>query len=292
MMLVPRYLGLVWRDIVTLSCLHRFLLEFLGTALFLSVSLSAVLMLPAAGRPRSDLRSADIPTNLSHLPADLHQSGLVLVSLACPLQVVLAFGLSIAMAVLCVGGEVHLNPAITMAMALSLRLRLWRAALYVVGQFLGGVASAGLLLGLMGDVTPVLNQVSSGVQLYQAVAVETLVTLQLVLVVMATIDVPLPAVVSPLVVGLAVSLGHLVAVSVTGCGMNLARSFGPAAVTLNFSNHWVYWAGSGLGACLAAVFNDVLLRPRWRRPGDWWAELKQLYVLKEKHQQVALSHLK
>lgn len=42
---------------------------------------------------------------------------------------------------------------------------------------------------------------------------ETLVTLQLVLVVMATIDFPLPAVVSPLMVGLAVSLGHLVAVS-------------------------------------------------------------------------------
>lgn len=161
MMLVPRYLGLVWRDIVTLSCLHRFLLEFLGTALFLSVSLSAVLMFPTAGRPRLDLRSADIPTNLSHLPADLHPSGHVL---ACPLQVVLAFGLSIAMAVLCVGGEVHLNPAITMAMALSLRLRLWRAALYVVGQFLGGVASAGLLLGLMGDVTPVLNQVSLTLQ--------------------------------------------------------------------------------------------------------------------------------
>lgn len=40
-----------------------------------------------------------------------------------------------------------------------------------------------------------------------------LVTLQLVLVVLATVDVPLPAVAPPLLVGLAVSLGHLVAVS-------------------------------------------------------------------------------
>lgn len=44
---------------------------------------------------------------------------------------------------------------------------------------------------------------------------ETTVTLQLVLVGMVTVDVTLPALVSPLLVGLAVSLGHLVAVSPT-----------------------------------------------------------------------------
>uniref|UniRef100_A0A3B5A3G0 Aquaporin-1-like n=1 Tax=Stegastes partitus TaxID=144197 RepID=A0A3B5A3G0_9TELE len=237
-------------DIITPSCLHHLLLEFLGTTLFLSAI----------------------------------QSGLVPVSPANPLQVVLIFGLSVAMAAVCVGGDVHLNPAVTIAMALTLRVPLWRAALYVIGQLLGGVASAALLLALTGDV-------SAGVWLYQAVAVETLVTLQLILVVMATTDVPLPTVAPPLLVGLAVSLGHLVALSSTGCGMNPARSFGPAVITLDFTDHWVFWAGPGLGACLAALLNDLLLRPRWRRPGDWWAELKRLHVLTEKQQQVALSHL-
>ncbi|XP_041829833.1 aquaporin-1 [Melanotaenia boesemani] len=237
----------------------------------------------------ADLRSADDLNNQSQPSAS--RSGPGRLSPTCPMQVVLVFGLSVAMVGLCVGGAVHLNPAVSMAMVLSLRLRLWRAILYVIGQLLGGVASAALLLGLTGDVTPVLNQVSSGIQLHQAVTMETLVTLQLVLVVMATSDVPLPAVVSPLLVGLAVSLGHLVAVGATGCGMNPARSFGPAVVTLTFNNHWVFWLGPGLGACLAGFLNDLLLRPRWCCPGDWWAELKELYVLSERQPQEALSHL-
>ncbi|XP_038565480.1 aquaporin-1 isoform X1 [Micropterus salmoides] len=292
-MLVPRCLRLTVSDVWTLSCLRHFLLEFLGTALFLSASLSALLItLPAAGRPALDPRCASNrihPNNLSDLFLD--SSGLVPDSPACPLQVALVFGLSVAMAAVCVGGEAHLNPAVTIVMALSLRLRVCRAAVYVIGQLLGGVASAAVLLGLTGDVTPALNRVSPGVQLHQALAVEMLVTLQLVLVVLATVDVPLPAVAPPLLVGLAVSLGHLVAVGATGCGMNPARSLGPAVVTLDFNNHWVFWGGPGLGACLAALLNDLLLRPRWRRPREWWAELKQLYVFGDKQQQVALSHM-
>uniref|UniRef100_A0A3Q1GSK2 Aquaporin-1-like n=1 Tax=Acanthochromis polyacanthus TaxID=80966 RepID=A0A3Q1GSK2_9TELE len=281
MMLISRCLCLILSDIITPSCLHHILLEFLGTALFLSASLSGVLMLPAAG--------PDQPTNQS-VPSAA-PSGLAPVSPACPLQVALVFGLSVAMAAVCVGGGVHLNPAVTIAMALTLRLHLWRAALYVIGQLLGGVTSAALMLVLTGDVTPALNQVSAGVWLHQAVIVEMLVTLQLVLVVMATTDVPLPTVVPPLLVGLAVGLGHLVAVSSTGCGMNPARSFGPAVIALDFTDHWVFWAGPGLGACLAALLNDLLLRPRWHRSGDWWAELKRLHVLSEKQQQVALPNL-
>ncbi|XP_014822326.1 PREDICTED: aquaporin-1-like isoform X2 [Poecilia mexicana] len=275
-MFVSRCLRLVLRDILSQSCLHHFLLEFVGTALFLSASLSAVLI-------KADLGSTG-PTNHSRPPEGPPPSG-------CPLQVVLVFGLSVAMAALSMGGAVHLNPAVSIAMALTLRLRLWRAALYMIGQLLGGVASAALLLGLMGDVAPAVNQVSSGVRLYQAVTVETLITLQLVLVVMVTTELSLPEVATPLLVGLTVSLGHLVAVGVTGCGMNPARSFGPAAVTLDFRNHWVFWAGPIVGACVAALLNDLLLRPRWRCPGDWWAELKQLHVLTDKQQQGALTQL-
>ncbi|XP_070692511.1 aquaporin-1-like [Pempheris klunzingeri] len=299
-MVIPCCLRLILSDVWTLPCLHHFLLEFLGTTLFLSASLSAVLMLPAAaGRSGLDVMSAGNPRNLSHqrdlspLSSALDMSGIVPVSPACPLQVALVFGLSVAMAAVCVGGKTHLNPAVTVAMALTLRLRLWRAALYVIGQLLGGVASAALLLGLTRDVTPVVNQVrliqdvSPGVQLHQAVALEMLVTLQLVLVVLVTADVPLPPVVSPLLVGLAVSLGHLVAVSATGCGMNPARSFGPAVVTLDFNNHWVYWVGPGMGACLAVLLNDLLLRPRWCHPRDWLAELKHLYIPTEEQQQEA-----
>ncbi|KAM6965879.1 aquaporin-2-like [Tautogolabrus adspersus] len=360
---VRRCLHLILTDIWTLSCLRHFLLEFLGTVLFLSASLSALLKFPpATGRLQLNLRSEGNQSNISNLlylsnhrnvcnqsnlnnlvdKSDLcNQSNLSnlssettqwnlsnlcrlciqrnlcndsdliekvnlgnnqsklcnhyhLISLpvsppSC-LHVALVFGLSLAMAAFCVGGEVHLNPAVTVVMVLTLRLRPWRAALYVFGQLLGGVTSAALLLLLIGDVTPAINQVVPGVQLHQAVTVETLATFQLALAVLAMVDASLPAVVSNMLVGLAVSLGHLIAVSATGCGMNPARSFGPAVVTLDFNNHWVFWVGPGLGACLAALLNDLLLRPRWHHPRDWWAELKQLYVLTDKQQQMALSH--
>lgn len=35
--------------------------------------------------------------------------------------------------------------------------------------------------------------------------------------------------------------------------MNPARSFGPAFITQNWSNHWIYWTGPITGA-LAAGF--------------------------------------
>ncbi|KAK0136119.1 Aquaporin-1 [Merluccius polli] len=193
----------------------------------------------------------------------------------------MVFGLSVSMAMLSMGGEAHLNPAVTIAMTLTLRLRPWRAILYVMAQLSGSLAAAALVLGLTGDISPTVNQLAPGVQVYQAVLLETLVTFQLVLVVLATTHLmsshPSLSVLASLFVGLAVSLGHLQAVRSTGCGMNPARSFGPAVVTFNYHTLWVFWAGPCAGACLAVLLNDLLLRPRWGCLGDWWAELKEFF---------------
>lgn len=157
-MLVPRCLRRILSDVCTLSCLRHFLLEFIGTALFLCVSLSVVLMLPEMERLELDLRSNQSNPGLLSAAWDL--PGPSPISRVSPLQMALVFGMSVAMAAVCVSGEAHLNPAVTIAMALTLRLRLWRAALYVIGQLLGAVASTALLLGLSRDMTPALNQVS------------------------------------------------------------------------------------------------------------------------------------
>ncbi|KAM6957803.1 lens fiber major intrinsic protein-like [Aplochiton taeniatus] len=258
-------LTLVLKDLWTLSFLKDFLLEFLGTALFLSSSLSAVVLWP----------NGPISPDGQSVPPS---------SLAChsePIRVALAFGLSVAVTTVCFGGRVQLNPAVTFALTLTLRLSPWRATLYVAGQLLGALAACALMLVTMPTElkgTLALNQVSAGVQLYQAFLIESMVSLQLVLVVLVTTQPKCPLqIFAPLLVGLSVTLGHLVAMGYTGCGMNPARSFGPAVVNLNFHHHWVYWAGPCLGAGLASLFNDLLLHPRWGCLGDYWAEFKELF---------------
>uniref|UniRef100_A0A8C2CG31 Uncharacterized protein n=1 Tax=Cyprinus carpio TaxID=7962 RepID=A0A8C2CG31_CYPCA len=122
----------------------------------------------------------------------------------------------------------------------------------------------------------IVCQVAPGVYLYQALLVEMAVTFQLVLCVQAATH-PKSAFssVAPVVIGLSVTLGHLVAIGFTGCGMNPARSFGPAVLTMNFHNHWVYWVGPCAGSLLAWVLHDLVLHPRWSCLGDWVTECKE-----------------
>ena len=58
---------------------------------------------------------------------------------------------------------------------------------------------------------------------------------------------------APLAIGLAVLVENLFGIPITGASMNPARSFGPALVTWEWSNHWLYWAGPLLGAALAVL---------------------------------------
>ncbi|XP_042563390.1 lens fiber major intrinsic protein [Clupea harengus] len=291
MRIVP-CLSMALRDMWTVSFLRDVFREFLGTALFLLIGLSSTTTLPAANTGDSISHSAELstsssPSNLNLLqePPDCHLD---------PLRVALAFGA--ALVVVCVGmGEVQLNPAVTLALGLGLRLSPWRAVVFVGAQLLGALAACAILMGivpspLQGQLG--LNEVSvaPGVLLFQAVAMETAVTFQLVLCVLAMSH---PSATSkslgPTVLGISVMLGHLTAIGYTGCGMNPARSFGPAVVMQNFHNHWVYWVGPCAGAVLAWLLRDVLLWPRWSSAGDWVTEFREL-LLTVPHKQPDPEH--
>ena len=211
-------LVLVLRDIWTLSFLRDFLCEFLGTSIFLFSSLASVLLWPSEqiweppGLP--DGLSAGLSTDLSAglstgLLNGLSTSLSAGVSpdfssavppdsaskphLQCPppgLRVALAFGTSVGLVGLCLGpassgGGVHLNPAVTLALAAGLRISPWRATLYVGGQLLGAVCSCCMLLPLLPPHlrdTLALNQVcvwvgsgTCGVCFYLVVCVSTCV---------------------------------------------------------------------------------------------------------------------
>ncbi|CAJ0938586.1 unnamed protein product [Ranitomeya imitator] len=110
------------------------------------------------------------------------------------------------------------------------------------------------------------KQLHPGVSLGQATTVEIFLTLQFVLCIFATYDERRNGRLGSvsLAIGFSLTLGHLFGLYYTGAGMNPARSFAPAVLTRNFTNHWVYWVGPIIGGALGGLVYDFILFPRMR----------------------------
>uniref|UniRef100_UPI0037E9C4C5 aquaporin-1-like n=1 Tax=Semicossyphus pulcher TaxID=241346 RepID=UPI0037E9C4C5 len=182
------------------------------------------------------------------------------------IKVALAFGLAIATLAQCIGhiSGAHLNPAITLGLLASCQMSVFRALFYIIAQMLGAVAGSAIVFGVRPKTIESLgvNQLN-GISPAQGFGVEFLLTLQLVLCVLAVTDRRRDVNgFAPLAIGLSVGLGHLAGISYTGCGINPARSFGPAVIQESFEDHWVYWAGPMSAGLVAALLYDYLLAPR------------------------------
>nr|XP_055193094.1 aquaporin-6 isoform X1 [Nyctereutes procyonoides] len=106
-----------------------------------------------------------------------------------------------------------------------------------------------------------LTQVRSSTSTGQAVAVELVLTLQLVLCIFASTDSRQTSGSPATMMGISLSLGHLIGIYFTGCSMNPARSFGPAIIVGKFKVHWVFWVGPLTGAVLASLIYNFILFP-------------------------------
>ncbi|XP_076151842.1 aquaporin-1-like [Alosa pseudoharengus] len=183
-------------------------------------------------------------------------------------KVALAFGLAIATLAQSLGhvSGAHFNPAITLGLLVSCQISLLRALLYITAQLVGAVLASAIMYGLRPDYSSSLgvNALAPGISPAQGFGLELLGTFQLVLCVLATTDKRRTDVngSAPLAIGLSVGLGHFALISYTGCGINPARSFGPAVVVESFENHWVYWIGPICGGVTAALVYDFLIYPK------------------------------
>ncbi|TTB70992.1 Aquaporin-1 [Bagarius yarrelli] len=224
------------KELQTLGFWRAVLAELLGTTLFVFSGISAVIGNGNRSYPDQEVKVA------------------------------LAFGLAIAILVqsLCHVSGGHLNPAVTLGMLVSCQVSVCRALWYIVAQVTGAVIASGIVLGVRPSVVDslALNKLN-GVSPGQGFGIEFLLTLQMVLCCLATMDKRRNIIgLAPFAVGLSVVLGHLAGISYTGCGINPARSFGPAMVCVEFEDHWVFWAGPLCGGVTAALLYDFLLFPR------------------------------
>ncbi|XP_075448009.1 aquaporin-2-like [Ascaphus truei] len=191
------------------------------------------------------------------------------------LQISLTFGLGIGTVVQAVGhiSGAHLNPAVTVAFLVASQISLVHAVCYICAQLLGAVAGAALLY----EFTPPnvhgsfgINVLSNNATEGQAVTVEIILTLQLILCIFASTDSRRnDNAGSPSIsIGLSVALGHLVGIYFTGCSMNPARSFGPAIIVGNFGVNWIFWIGPLIGAIIASVIYNYILCPQQQSCAD------------------------
>ncbi|XP_020946553.1 aquaporin-6 isoform X1 [Sus scrofa] len=173
------------------------------------------------------------------------------------LQIAITFNLATAMIVQVTwkASGAHVNPAVTLAYLVGSQISLPRAVAYVAAQLAGATVGAALLYG----VIPEDIRETLGVNV--AVAVELVLTLQLVLCVFASTD-SRQATGSPAAtIGASVAVGHLIGIYFTGCSMNPARSFGPAIIVGKFEVHWIFWVGPLTGAVLASLIYNFILFP-------------------------------
>jgi aquaporin Z len=158
------------------------------------------------------------------------------------------------------GGQsgAHFNPGVTLAFALRRDFPWTRVAGYWLAQFAGAILAALLLRGLFGMAGHVgANQPHFGI--VASLVMEIVLTFFLITVILGTAT--SSRIVGPnaaLAVGGTIALDGLVGIPVSGASMNTALSFGPALVSGDLSNMWIYVAGPFAGALLAVVFAYIL----------------------------------
>lgn len=188
---------------------------------------------------------------------------------AAGLTISLCFGLTIFVLAHCFGhiSGAHVNPAVTLALMIGRQVDVKKGVLYMIAQFLASIISSGILMAVMGldsDSMGGYNALTGtdDNKYARGIITEMFLTFVLVFTVYATIDPNREATgMGPLAIGMAVGIAHLVAVPITGCGINPARSLGPAIFANNDQARedlWVFLLAPFAGAAIAAV-----LYPFW-----------------------------
>ncbi len=181
------------------------------------------------------------------------------------LIVALAHGIALAIAVsiaMNISGG-HINPAVTISMLVTKRIKPGDAAVYIVSQVMGAVIGAAALMAFPAQVGAMSDwgvlSVNPMVSTVGAIAIEALITFILVLAVFGTaVDKRAPKM-AGFGIGLALMIDILVAGPYTGAAANPARALGPEIATLNFANWYVYWIGPIIGAVIAALLYEYLV---------------------------------
>lgn len=158
----------------------------------------------------------------------------------------------------------HINPAVTISLAAIGKFPLKQVGPYLAAQVSGGLVGALFHFWVRArDASDYgLTVPGPGVSEGQAFLLEAILTFLLVTVIIGVaVSGKVPTAVTGIAIGGTLAAAILAGGALTGASLNPARTLGPAAVSHNFTAHWLYWLGpiaGGLAAALVATITQNL----------------------------------
>jgi aquaporin Z len=184
------------------------------------------------------------------------------------LGVALAFGLTVITMAYTIGhiSGCHLNPAVSIGLALAGRFRSSQVLPYIAAQVAGAVLAA-IVLYVIASGRPGFSLETGfaangygahspgGYSLAAGMLSEIVLTMMFLFVILGATDDRSPRGFAPLAIGFALTLIHLVGIPVTNLSVNPARSTGPALIVGGWAlaQLWMFWLAPVIGAALGAA---------------------------------------
>ena len=184
------------------------------------------------------------------------------------LGVSFAFGLTVLTMAYAIGhvSGCHLNPAVSVGLAVAGRFKTSELIPYIVAQVVGAIVAAGVLYWIASGKAGF--DVSTGLaangyaehspgeySMASGFTTELVMTFMFLIVILGATDKRAPAGFAPIAIGLGLTLIHLISIPVTNTSVNPARSTGPAVFVGGWAlaQLWLFWVAPLIGAAAAGV---------------------------------------
>jgi aquaporin Z len=184
--------------------------------------------------------------------------------------VALAFGLTLLTMAFAIGhvSGCHLNPAVSIGLAVGKRFPYSELLPYIVAQVVGGIAGSSVLY-LIASGKPGFSldggfasngygtHSPDGYSLMACFIAEVVLTAFFLLIILGATDHRAPKGFAPIAIGLGLTLIHLISIPITNTSVNPARSTGPALFVGGWalSQLWLFWVAPILGAILGGIIS-------------------------------------
>lgn len=191
------------------------------------------------------------------------------------LGVALAFGLTVLTMAYAIGhiSGCHLNPAVTVGLAVGRRFPFSEVIPYIISQVIGATIAASILYLIASgkDGFTLMNNFAAngvaehspdGYSFTSGFISEVVMTFAFVMIILGVTHNNAPAGFAPLAIGLCLALIHLISIPVTNTSVNPARSTSQALFVQGWALQqlWIFWVAPMIGAVLAGLAYPMLAK--------------------------------